>query len=189
MTFDPRVVSFRRPQPESSTEAEISSYLDAHRTARDFQVVEARLGLVAVVLIGHKIPTPKPNGNGTENPTFMAIGKDPKDAAKKTQLENPNKYSPRIPLRWVWTKSEAHAKRLKAALDERILGNDPAMVELNGKWRDLPEWEVKWNELLADAFREVEQSMGSEKEPWHWDDDGKKALIDRIVSKRVGLSR
>lgn len=189
MTFDPRVVSFRRPQPEFSTEEVITSALDKMRGALIFQRVEADLKLCAVVLVGHKYPTPKFNGNGTETPVFVAYGKDPEDAAKKTQLENHFRQSPRIPLAWVWTRSEAHAKRLKTALDERILGNDPAMVELNGKWRDLPEWEVKWNELLADAFREVEQSMGSEKEPWHWDDDGKKALIDRIVSKRVGLSR
>ncbi len=61
-------------------------------------------------------------------------------------------------LAHVWTSNDAFARRLKSALDTRVLGDDPDMVALRHAWRDLPEWEVAWPILLNDAVRDLREN-------------------------------
>lgn len=177
------IVDFKRQKAPAAKPALASLYKEADR-----REAEAKLDFVAVCLVGHAVPTPKMgSGNGeTERPVYVMTGRSPADAAKQAQRMNSQKLSPRVTLAYVWTRSDAHAKRLKAALDDCILGSDPEMVELNGMWRDLPEWEEKWPEFLKQAVLDIEDG-GETIETF--DEEGKARLIEQMVDKKYGRSR
>jgi hypothetical protein len=57
---------------------------------------------------------------------------------------------------FVWTETEAHAKRLKAEPDKLLLGTNEANHALRHGWRDCDvEPEVLWPILLSEALQEI----------------------------------
>ena len=120
----------------------------------EFKAAEAELDYVAVCLIGYTRPVPIEIGsNRTASPVAVVWSRDPAKAAETRDRGNP--LHEMVTLRHVWTTSLPAAKRLKSALDVRILGNDPDMVALRKDFRDLPEWEVAWDILLMDALDDL----------------------------------
>jgi hypothetical protein len=123
----------------------------------EYKRAEEDLEYVAVCLIGHgkEIPT-EVGSNRTVCPVAVVWSRDPAKAGD--QLDRGNAIHKLLTLRHVWVRTLPAAKRLKAALDVRILGNDPAMVALRHNFRDLPEWEVAWDILLKDAIEDLRQN-------------------------------
>lgn len=119
-----------------------------------YRRAERELDYVAVCLIGTSEPVPlKVGSNATAWPVEVVWSRDPESAAKtkdRAQWVHEVKV-----LRWVWTASEAHAKRLKAALDVCLLGEDPGMRRMRNAFRDVPEWEIAWPILLDQAVRDL----------------------------------
>lgn len=85
----------------------------------------------------------------------MAMTKDPKEITKKTDLEQP--LHKVIVLEYVWTFSEAHAKRLKLKLDGFLLGSQDGEdgAALRHGWRDLDDPKRAWPVLLQCALEEI----------------------------------
>lgn len=119
-----------------------------------FRDAAKELDFVAVCLIGHGKQIPVDIGsNRTVCPVEVVWSRDPERAAEAK--DRGCAVHPLHTLRYVWTRREIDAKRLKAALDVRILGEDPEMVALRKGFRDLPEWEVAWDILLKDALDDL----------------------------------
>lgn len=115
-----------------------------------YQRAERELDYVAVCLVGYRNPVPiKIGSNATACPVEVSYSRNPTNAAKVGDRWQP--IHQMEVLRWVWTPSEAHAKRLKAALDTCLLGDDPDMRRMRNGFRDIPEWEVAWPILLQEA--------------------------------------
>lgn len=127
------------------------------RTAKSRAFAQAEKGLEhwAVCLIGYAGPVPRPMpSNGMCWPVRFAMTKDPKEITKKTDLEQP--LYPVVVLEYVWTKSDAAAKRLKAKLDGYLLGRDENAALRHG-WRDLDDPSRCWPVLLECALNELRQ--------------------------------
>ena len=121
--------------------------------ARAFAKAEAGLAHWAVCLIGYAGPVPRPHpSNQMCWPVRFAMTKDPKEITKKTDLEQP--LYPVVVLEYVWTHSDAHAKRLKAKLDEYLLGRDENAALRHG-WRDLDDPLRCWPVLIECALAEL----------------------------------
>jgi len=119
-----------------------------------YRRAEQDLDFVAVCLIGHLEPVPvRVGSNATRCPVSVRISRDPVNAAKRADLEHA--VHALSVLEYVWTATDAHARRLKAALDTRVIGQDAAMSTLRHSWRDLPEWQVAWPILLGDAIQDL----------------------------------
>lgn len=113
------------------------------------------LDWVAVCLVGYEGPAPVRIGsNATQWPVYIATGSDVSTVAYQADLRSPQHKV--VVLEHVWTVSDAHARRLKAALDMALLGADAEMVRLRHAWRDLPEPKMAWGELLQDAVHVIE---------------------------------
>jgi len=126
------------------------------RALRTREAVAAaeELDHVAVCLIGYERPVPIEIGsNRVASPVAVVWSRDPISAADARDRGNP--LHRMVTLRYVWTASLQQAKRLKAALDVRILGDDPQMTALRRDFRDLPEWEIAWDILLNDALGDL----------------------------------
>lgn len=139
------------PGPDEAT---ISAAIAKLKRSEAFRHSERALDYVAVCLVGHREPVPVAVGsNATKFPVRVATSRDPAAAAKRADMEQP--IHALETLAYVWTASEAHARRLKAALDARILGDDPDMTQLRHNWRDMPAWEVAWPILLNEAIADL----------------------------------
>lgn len=135
-------------------EAVIASAIAKLKRSKAFLDAEKNLDYVAVCLVGHCHPVPVAVGsNATKCPVRVATSRDPATAAKRADMEQP--IHALETLAYVWTASDAHARRLKAALDARILGDDPDMNHLRHNWRDMPAWEVAWPILLNEAIADL----------------------------------
>lgn len=142
------------------TEAQITSSIRDLAATKGYKRSEKTLDHVAVCLVGHRHPVPVAVGsNATKCPVWVRASRSPADAAKEFDKSSP--IHPVVVLAYVWTRSDADARRLKAALDLRIIGDDPEMTVLRHWWRDLPEWEVSWPILLQDAMSDLRE--GGEK--------------------------
>lgn len=136
---------------------ELDAAIDQLKRTRSFRSAEKDLDYRAVALVGFTEPCPGPLGsNQVRYPVRVAMGKSPEDAAETDDRGNPI-FEP-VVLAYVWTRSDRHARRLKEALDRRLLGADPTMTRLRGYWRDLPEWEVAWPILLGDAIKDLQDA-------------------------------
>lgn len=136
----------------AATEQDISRALDTFRSTRAFREAQKALDFVAVCLIGFEGPAPAHVGDNRGRwPVRLAISRTPTDIAKKPDIESP--LFPIVLLAHVWVESEAHARRLKGHLDELLLGEQPAEVELRHAWKDCPDPAVAWPILLEEARR------------------------------------
>lgn len=130
--------------------AELEAAITKATRTVSYQRAERELDYVAVCLVGYREPVPlKLGSNATACPVEVVWSRDPENAAKTKDRAQP--IHKMEVLRWVWTPSEAHAKRLKAALDTCLLGDDPDMRRMRNGFRDVPEWEVAWPILLQEA--------------------------------------
>ncbi len=131
-----------RPEIERATRTK--AYIDAER----------RLDFVAVCLIGSRHPLPMEIGsNRTITPVDVVYSRKPDRAH---EIKDKAWYTGQCELLdYVWTESEAHAKRLKDAIIVRILGDDPDMIRLRHTWLDLPNYEIAWGFLVKDALMDL----------------------------------
>lgn len=119
----------KKPSPE-----EIAAGLNAFKQTRAFKEKEKQLKWIAVCLVGNTEPIPKRNSNRMVWPVKIVASKDPESAADRADLEQ-SQYE-LVTLEWVWTISDAHARRLRVALIEELDGPDPQMVRLRHGYRD-----------------------------------------------------
>lgn len=94
------------------------------RSSRAFIAAESKLALWAVCLVGWTEPGPARFGDNRGSwPVRIAItGKKPEHAAK-----DDDRFSPHMPvavLEHVYVQTEAHAKRLKDALEAILFGQE-----------------------------------------------------------------
>lgn len=132
--------------------------VDAYRRTRGFRNAERALGYVAVCLIGPPRPVRFQTGNALHWPLSLRTTTDPARAAQRTvseHWEGSKDDPPVVVLEYVWTRSDAHASRLKGAVYARLLGNDPDMRLLNGAWVDLMDWGDQWRSILIEAVRDL----------------------------------
>lgn len=123
---------------------------DITRT-RSFLEAEKRLDFWAVVLLGPDRRIPRHFGDNQGSwPVRVGTTRDPKAYAERVDYEAGHTHS-YVPLDWAWTLSHRHALRLKARLDELLLGTDERN-RLRHAWRDITDPAVDWPILLADAI-------------------------------------
>jgi hypothetical protein len=138
----------------AATETQIAEALDRIKASRAFRDKEDELDFVAVCLIGYQSPVPiRLGSNATKWPVRVVVSRDPEQAAKRADLEQP--LHELVTLEFVWTRSDADARRLKAALDEALIGDDPAMIKLRHSWRDCAEPSVAWGIFLSEAMSKI----------------------------------
>ncbi len=118
-------------------------------------MAEAKLGLVALCLIGPRQPvTLREGGNSLHWPVGLRAVSDPTRATQRTSSEHweGNKDNPPVwLLTYLWTDSDRAAQKLKIELHTLLLGEDPELRRLNGAWVDLMEWRQAWKPLTKQA--------------------------------------
>lgn len=121
----------------------------AHRAA------EKALDYHAVCLVGYQQPVPRFFGdNRGVWPVKVSTSKKPRDAAKRSDLEQP--IHDLVVLDFVQVESEEHARLLKAALDELLLGSSDDNKALRHGWRDIEQDPaVVWPVLLRQAIEKL----------------------------------
>ncbi len=117
---------------------------------------EHELEFVAVGLVGYLNRVPRSfNDNYGAWPVRVATTKTPADIHKRTDLESP--IHSIVLLHYVWTESDAHARRLKDILDGLLLGRG----RLRHGWRDVSDCmdldglARAWTELLREAVFDI----------------------------------
>ena len=137
-------------------EADLATALHKLKGSVAYGRAERELDFVAVCLIGYERPVPIEIGsNATRWPVKVTTSRDPASAAKRPDLEQP--LHSLVCLEYVWTASDAHARRLKAALDTMLVGEDEAMTSLRHSWRDCADPAIAWGVLLSDALRALRE--------------------------------
>lgn len=139
--------------------AEITEYARTQATrTRDFRVAESAVEFHAVCLIGPPGPVTFQGGNSLRWPISIRVASEPNRASQRTASEHweGSKAEPHcILLDFVWVASEAHGKRLAAALHARLIADDPDARMLNGHWVDLMDWHATWRRSLAEAIKDL----------------------------------
>lgn len=142
-----------RPPPREPMSPATKRILDER--ARSFALRKASRSVehVAVCLIGYPHPVPRDFGdNQGAWPVRVSTTAKPRDVASKPDLESPL-HQVKV-LEMVWTPSDRHAKRLKAKLDELLLGSSED-ARLRHGWRNVDDPAVIWPILLDQAVREI----------------------------------
>lgn len=129
----------------------------AHRPdivrSRSIRAASAELDFYAVCLIGYEHAVPEGfHSNRARWPVRVAMTRDPTEITKKTDIEQP--LHKVVVLAYVWTTSDAHAKRLKMRLDGYLLGWDEDAPLRHG-WRDLDDPIKAWPVLLNLAVTDI----------------------------------
>jgi len=140
---------------------------------------QAYLDFVAVCMVGTEGAKPRDFGdNRGAWPIRISTTKDPKSIAKKTDIESP--LWPIIPLEYVWTESEQHAKRLKTQLDILLLGNGDNA--LRHAWKHADDPVLAWPILLAQAL----DLIRAREEFEVFDEEERQRRIDRLKTRFGG---
>ncbi len=185
INIDAEILEFKRSRDHSDArDAKVQEDEEFKRT-RGYRDSERALGFVAVCLIGPSQPVRFQRGNALHWPVALRTATEPSRAPQRTMSEHweGNKAEPFVTLlEHVWTRSEAHAGRLKSALYARMLGNDHELRQLNGGWVDLMEWQVAWEILLKEAVADL-RAGGETVESF--EDKERLALIRRHSEKRA----
>lgn len=138
-----------------------------NKRSHAYREAEKKAGYVSVCLIGYDGPVPLHFGdNQGVQPVRIATAKRERDAPKKDELSNWHPDRTIVILERVHVETEAHAKRLKAAL-EQLLHGDVARSggrELRHSWRDASvlfetedERAMWWGIMLSEALRLVKK--------------------------------
>lgn len=145
----------------------------AHPTTRTYQAKLKSLPFHSVTLIGWAAPGPARYGDNRGIwPVRIATGKREEDAVRELQRHTP--HIPCARLECVLVESDAHAKKLKSALDEMLIGAQDAadnsalyndrFADVLGCWEPIEceaarhQW---WCELLTDAKRLILESRSA----------------------------
>jgi hypothetical protein len=133
--------------------------------SRAFKAREREAGYVAVCLIGWEGPVPAYFGdNRGVWPCRITTTSKERTAAKVDDLSSP--VAKVAVLECVHVESQEHARRLKAALDQMLLGevkfqgNESlrhSWRDCNGFWHDEDTRGMWWGIVLAAALREVKK--------------------------------
>ena len=129
--------------------------------SRAFRAAAAREEFYSVCLIGWDGPRPAVFGDNLGIwPVRVATAKKDGAAHKHDDLATP--HARVVVLEAIYVGSEAHAKRLKDALDEMLLGQQEEHENrsLRHRWRDVrqcfetpDERAIWWGELVLEAVR------------------------------------
>lgn len=125
------------------------------KRSRSYRAAEAEAGYHAVCLIGYETVVPRYMGDNLGVwPVRVAMSKKPRDAAKRPDIESPVH---RITvLDFVMVETEAHARILKAKMDELLLGASHQDRALRHGWRDIEaDPSIVWPVLLGQALEEL----------------------------------
>jgi len=133
--------------------------------SRAFRAHEKQAGYVAVCLIGPEHPIPRKAGDNLGGlPVRVVVTAKDRTAAKDDDLAQP--YHKFIVLECVHVESRVHGDRLKAALDEQLLGaqteldNDQPrhrFRDVRGCFDDEYTRSIWWGIVLDSALREVKK--------------------------------
>ncbi len=136
---------------------------DRPARSRAYRAAEADLGYHAVCMIGYARPVPRDWGdNRGVQPVRIAMSKKPRDAARRPDIESPI-HQIEV-LDYVLVESEAHARLLKAKLDELLVGTSDESKALRHGWRDLDgDHTMVWPILLEQAVRELTAAAKSRR--------------------------
>lgn len=138
----------------AATAEQIADAVSKMRNSTGFRAAARRLDHVAVCMVGYRHAVPvKVGSNATKWPIRFVTSRNPEQAAHRSDLEQP--LHELVTLEYVWTLSDAHARRLKAALDESLLGDDPGMSRLRHSWRDCSDPVIAWDVLLNSAIEAI----------------------------------
>lgn len=154
------------------------------RASRAAKAAEAELGYHAVCLIGYSEPVPRSFGdNRGAWPVKITTSKKPRDAAKRSDLEQP--LHELVVLDFVQVESEEHARLLKAALDELLLGTSDDNRALRHGWRDIEQDPaIVWPVLLRQAIEKLTSLANNMRRATHFEvfDEAEK---DRRVRRKA----
>lgn len=134
------------------TELQITDAVRKLTSSVAYREAEKRLDFWAVVLLGptHRVPRTWSDNEGVW-PARVGVTQDPDAYAARVDLEAGGVHQ-HVALAHVWTASRAHANRLKARLDELLLGTNEA-GRLRHAWRNISDPEIDWPILLGEALR------------------------------------
>lgn len=138
-----------------------------HRVRR--RGVAERLDLYAVCLIGWEGPRPLSFGDN-QGGLFVRVATARKEVSAADRSDIESATVPIIVHEYVLVPTEAHAKRLKEALDEVLLGQQEEQMNTGGRhrWRNVRQcWDQDgpskedqefdrarwWSEILSEAQR------------------------------------
>lgn len=143
------------------------------RASKAMRDARAALDFVMVAMIGYERPMPMTFGdNQGVTPVRVHTTKPGNYRAllKKLEAEQPmcrlRRYG------YVWCGSDQHAKRLKARLDEALIG--AAGRDLLQHWKDIADPELFWPLLLDQAAAEIR--AGGERIEFYDDAD-----VERVM--------
>lgn len=143
-----------------------------------YRAAEKKLGMVAVGLLGFDKTIPRKLGdNHGGRPVKVFAGTNREEILRRAQAEQP--YHECVIVGWVWVRSEAHGKLLKAALDQCLLGDD-GEARLLGRWRECDAHpRTVWDVVIQD----VADQLGRQCE--FYSDDERTALVQRAAYKGI----
>jgi hypothetical protein len=152
----------------------IKSWAKIQPGSAPFRAAEKKLGMVAVGLLGFDGTVPRKLGdNRGGRPVKVFAGSNKEEILRRAQAEQP--YHQCVIHGWVWVRSDAHGKLLKAEIDERLLGNDDD-ARLLGRWRECDhDPAIMWAIML----QEINQELGSRCEMF--DDDERVMMIQKAT--------
>lgn len=134
------------------TELQITDAVRKLTSSVAYREAEKRLDFWAVVMLGTQRRVPRDWGdNEGAWPVRVGVTQDPDAYAARVDLEAGSLHE-HAALAWVWTPSRTHANRLKARLDELLLGSEEKR-RLRHTWRDVNDPEIDWPILLGEALR------------------------------------
>lgn len=116
-----------------------------------YRDAEKSLDFWAVVMFGPTQRVPRRFGdNEGAWPVRVGITQDPTDYAARIDLDAGGLHE-HVALAHVWTQSRRHAIRVKARLDELLLGATGSN-RLRHAWRDICDPDIDWPILLSQAL-------------------------------------
>lgn len=149
------IISLRR----KVTETEIAASIEAIKRSPAFRRAEAKYESHIVAMIGYRGPVPRAFGdNSGAWPVFFASTsvRDVQAYLKRPDGEQP--FHELAVLGWTYCPTEAHGKRLRAALDATLVGDDEDR-NLRHKWRDIlgigESADMIWGRLLEAAVLRI----------------------------------
>lgn len=153
---------------------------------RAYRAAEAETDYYAVCLIGYEKPVPRYFGdNRGAWPVRIATSKKPRDAAKRSDLEQP--LHELVVLDFVQVETEEHARILKAALDELLTGSSDNNKALRHGWRDIEQDpSIVWPILLNDAITKLTNAVADMRRATSFEVFSEQEKIEKIKRKARG---
>lgn len=137
---------------------------------------EERLDFRAVALIGYERAVPRAFGDNQGMwPCRLVITKTPRTVHKKPDTEQP--FHPIKLIAYIWTKSEAHAERLKDRMEALFYGQNEESRILRRTWMNVHEPKAMWDQILPWAHYEINKR----EELDLWTEQEYRALVQRVM--------